>query len=68
MGGWMDSPRPGLNPRGLWIFKGDKNPQRTFLRMGSKAVGLMSKDFMACKKSVRSMKNRYFEGQINFLC
>jgi hypothetical protein len=25
-----------------WIFKGDKNPQHTFLRMGSKAGGLMS--------------------------
>jgi hypothetical protein len=25
-----------------WIFKGDKNLQHTFLRMGSKATGPMS--------------------------
>jgi hypothetical protein len=38
-------------PRG-WIFKGDKNPQYTFLRMGSKAGGPMTHDFTACKISV----------------
>jgi hypothetical protein len=33
----------GLKPgRVLFIFKGDKNPQHTFLRMESKAVGPMS--------------------------
>jgi hypothetical protein len=25
--------------QGLWIIKGDKNPQQAFLRRGSKAVG-----------------------------
>jgi hypothetical protein len=30
--------KPGL---GRWIFKGDKKPQRAFLRRESKAVGLM---------------------------
>jgi hypothetical protein len=30
-----------------WIFKGDKNPQHTFLRMGSKAGRPMSYDFTA---------------------
>jgi hypothetical protein len=27
--------------RGRWILKGDKNPKHAFLRMGSKAIGLM---------------------------
>jgi hypothetical protein len=34
------TPRPAFNKKGSpkrWIFKGDKNPQHTFLRMGSKA-------------------------------
>jgi hypothetical protein len=31
--------KPG---RGRWIFQADKNPQHTFLRMGSKAGGRMS--------------------------
>jgi hypothetical protein len=31
--------KPG---RRQWIFKGDKNPQHAFLRIGSKAVGPMS--------------------------
>jgi hypothetical protein len=36
-----------ITPR--WcIFKGDKNPQHTFLRMGSKAGDPMSCDFTAC--------------------
>jgi hypothetical protein len=30
-----------MSARGRWIFKGDKNPQHTFLRRGSKAVGPM---------------------------
>jgi hypothetical protein len=35
--------------RGRWTFKGDKgDPQHTFLRRGSKAVGPMSQAFMAC--------------------
>jgi hypothetical protein len=37
--------KPG---RGDGFFKGDKNPQHTFLRMGSKAGGPMLKDFTAC--------------------
>jgi hypothetical protein len=32
------------------IFKGDRNPQHTFLQMGSKAGGPMSEDFTACQK------------------
>jgi hypothetical protein len=32
----------GFDPRGRWIFKGDKNPEHHFLRRGSKAVGPMS--------------------------
>jgi hypothetical protein len=32
----------GSNPAKTMYFKGDKNPQHTFLRMGSKAAGPMS--------------------------
>jgi hypothetical protein len=33
----------GFSPsRGLWIFKGDKNPKHVFLQSGIKAVGSMS--------------------------
>jgi hypothetical protein len=36
----------GIKPcRGRWIFKGDKNPQYTFHRRGTKAGGPMSLDF-----------------------
>jgi hypothetical protein len=46
----------GIIPgRGRCIFKGDKIPQHTFLRRGSKVVGPTSQDFTACKKSLRSM-------------
>jgi hypothetical protein len=34
--------------RKRWTFKRDRNPQHVFLRRGSKAVGLMPKDFPAC--------------------
>jgi hypothetical protein len=36
--------KPG---RKRWIFNGDKNPEHSFLRMRSKAVGHMSEYFMA---------------------
>jgi hypothetical protein len=37
----LKSLRVQTRPR-RWIFKGDKNPQHTFLRIGNKAGGLMS--------------------------
>jgi hypothetical protein len=44
----------GFKPgQGRWIFKVDKNPQHAFLRRGSKAVGLMSKNV---KELFRNMK------------
>jgi hypothetical protein len=38
---WTQASWVQTRPRG-WIFKGDKNPQHTFLRMRSKAGGSMS--------------------------
>jgi hypothetical protein len=39
----------------LWIFKGDTNPQHTFLLMGNKTGDPMPYDFTACKRTLRSM-------------
>jgi hypothetical protein len=49
--------RPG---RGQRIFMGDKNLQHTFLRMASKAIGPMSKDFTACKNITSKYEQRNF--------
>jgi hypothetical protein len=38
---WIQGSRVQTQPR-RWIFKDGKNPQHTFLRMGSKAGGTMS--------------------------
>jgi hypothetical protein len=38
----LDPKVAGLNPAKAIDFKGNKNPQHTFLRMGSKAGGPMS--------------------------
>jgi hypothetical protein len=38
---WSQRSRVQTWPR-IWIYKGDKNPQHSFLRMGSKAGCLMS--------------------------
>jgi hypothetical protein len=44
----------GLNPgRGRWNFKGDTNPQRVFLCMGSKAVGPMPYDLTASSNTLQ---------------
>jgi hypothetical protein len=44
---WTQRSRVRARPR-LWIFKGHKNPQYIFLRMGSKAGGPTSYDFREC--------------------
>jgi hypothetical protein len=48
---WTQESRLQTRPR-RWTFKGDKNPQHTFLRTGSKAEGPMSKMLRHVKDSL----------------
>jgi hypothetical protein len=51
--------------RQRWIPKGDKNQKHDFLKKGSKAVGPVSKDFVACQRQITVDKISDFSSHVS---